>query len=371
MEVVDFLLPLYAGASMGLTPSQIGALVAVELVATMAIRPLAGWLTDTAHRTHVAACGAGLYGLICVGYAVAQGSLALYAAAIVGGVGGAFTWVAVRAMVAEHLREESATFAELLRAQSIGPLVFHPVAIVITEAAGYRAGFIAAAIVCLIASALLLLSPLAEQTEVEATARASSRSIRRRMAPLLLASLVTSASEAGVGLVLLLHLQRAFDLDVWQIAVVFLPGGLALIIVPVYLHHLVLAWGRRVMILAATLASALFAATLAVAPNPVIISGLWVLRACAWATLGPIEDAVIAETTRDRLGQGMSLSGMVALGGAAMGASIAGMVYEGGRWQLACLAFAFIIAASGILSLWALRRVGAADRPPARSVGSP
>lgn len=57
-EVVDFLLPLFAGAAMRLTPAQIGLLMAVELTVSLVMRPVAGSLADRFERRSLAAVGA-------------------------------------------------------------------------------------------------------------------------------------------------------------------------------------------------------------------------------------------------------------------------------------------------------------------------
>ena len=70
-ELVDFLIPLWAGIELGLGSAAIGMLIAVELTVSVAARPLAGRLADTFTRTRIAAAGAFLYALSCLGYAMA------------------------------------------------------------------------------------------------------------------------------------------------------------------------------------------------------------------------------------------------------------------------------------------------------------
>ena len=57
---------------------------------------------------------------------------------------------------------------------------------------------------------------------------------------MLLAVVVTAAAESAIGLLLLLHLQRGLGLDVGPIALVFLPGGIVMSVLPPYLHRFVL-----------------------------------------------------------------------------------------------------------------------------------
>ncbi|KUM32502.1 hypothetical protein [Arthrobacter sp. EPSL27] len=57
------------------------------------------------------------------------------------------------------------------------------------------------------------------------------------MAPLLLVASMTAVAGAGVSLLLLLHLQKALGLEVYQIALIYLPGGIVLTVMPRVLHR--------------------------------------------------------------------------------------------------------------------------------------
>ncbi|MEV7028251.1 MFS transporter, partial [Kitasatospora sp. NPDC093558] len=60
-ELLDFLLPLWAGSALGAGPAAVGALIAVEAALSLLVRPLAGELADRLDPRRVAAAGAGLY----------------------------------------------------------------------------------------------------------------------------------------------------------------------------------------------------------------------------------------------------------------------------------------------------------------------
>ncbi|ARX88800.1 hypothetical protein SMD44_08287 [Streptomyces alboflavus] len=97
--------------------------MAVEMALSVIARPIAGVLSDLFERRYVAATGAVLYAASAAGYALAQNAAAAYAAAAVGGVGGALLWVAVRAIISERLAEDSAVFPRLLASQETGSWV--------------------------------------------------------------------------------------------------------------------------------------------------------------------------------------------------------------------------------------------------------
>lgn len=86
----------------------------------MIARPISGWLVDTRVRTRVAAAGALLHAVSCIGYALATSLPSAFAAAGVGGVGGAFFWIAARAIAVEDLDRDSGSLAGLLSSEALG-----------------------------------------------------------------------------------------------------------------------------------------------------------------------------------------------------------------------------------------------------------
>lgn len=276
-ELVDFLIPLWAGIELGLGSAAIGMLIAVELTVSVAARPLAGRLADTFTRTRIAAAGAFLYALSCLGYALAGSWPWAVAAAAVGGIGGALFWIAVRAVAAESLDTDSGSLAGLLSSESFGSWFFWIPAMVLLPTIGFFGVFIALAVVCLAAALWLLLvrsAPPRVQDDPRGRAKGSG------LGPLLFLAGLTAVAEAGVGLLLLLHLQNAVGLEVYQIALVYLPGGIALTVLPRVLHRFTERRGRRTGYIAASTASAVAAVGLAFTPSPLLIAALWVLT-CA------------------------------------------------------------------------------------------
>ena len=377
-EVVDFMLPLFAAASIGLTPAQIGVLLAVELAVSLAVRPAAGSLADRFERRSVAALGALLYAAACLGYACAADPALAYAAAAVGGAGGALLWVALRAIVGERLGEDSGAFAALVSAEETGSwVVFVPVFLLIGPV-GYQGVFAALAVCCLVGAVIMLTAPRGPARTPSASAASADTAasakeaepapqqtrLLRRLSPMLLAVALTMAAEGVISLLLLLHLQQEFGLGPLQIGLVFLPGGIAMGILPPHLHGLVRRCGRTRMLALASVASAGFAASLAFAPNPVVIGVCWVLAGAAWAVVFPVQQAVIAEASGQlRLGRGLGWYESAALAGGLVGTVAAGYLYEFGSWQIACLAAAAVILTGAVVVPAAVRALGVAQYP--------
>lgn len=113
-ELIDFLIPLWAGITLDVGASQIGFLVAADLIVSVLARPAATWLADTRERRTLAGIGAVLYVLSCGGYAIADSMAIASLAAVLGGVGGALLWVSLRAIIGERLSTDSSVFARLM-----------------------------------------------------------------------------------------------------------------------------------------------------------------------------------------------------------------------------------------------------------------
>ncbi|MFD9881155.1 MFS transporter [Streptomyces alboflavus] len=390
-ELFDFILPLWAGAALGLSATEVGILMAVEMALSVIARPIAGVLSDLFERRYVAATGAVLYAASAAGYALAQNAAAAYAAAAVGGVGGALLWVAVRAIISERLAEDSAVFPRLLASQETGSWVAFVAGMVLIGEIGFDGVFWACVGACLLAAALLLSAPRRQDPAAvrgggaggapgatgpqgavasegakgaAGSAIAGLGAVGRRLRPMLLAVVVTMTAEAAISLLLLMHLQREFDLEVIQVAYVFLPGAIAMSVAAERLHGYVVRFGRTRILMCASFASAAFAAGLAWAPNPVVIAALWILSGLAWAAVIPIQQAVIAEASGEHTGRGMGVYESANLLGALIGALTAGMLYDGADWTVACLSAAALILAGAVVVPRAVRSLGVADVPP-------
>lgn len=364
VDLLDFLIPLWGGAVLGLSTSVVGWLVAAELVVSVLMRPVAGYLADSRPRTRVAAVGAFLYSASCVLYAFAETPGMAFVAAAVGGVAGPLFWISLRAIAAEYLSDDSGTFAGLMSSEALGSWIFWAPAMFLLASYGYSAVFIGLAAAAIAAAVRLLFVPK-EPLVVREEFAGGTRGHVRRLAPLLALGVFVTAAEAGVGLALLLQLQ-ALNLQVWQIALVYLPGGIALTILPRLLHGLVERWGRKPGYAAASIASAGSAAALAVSPPVIVIAALWVFVCAALGLLYPLQKTLVSEASGDRVARGMSLQANADTIGAAIGVVAAGALIAGGWWAPAYLVFSAVIASGTVLGPWAIDRIGR-DRPLAET----
>jgi len=370
-QVVDFVLPLFAGAVLGLSAWETGLLIAASDLMAFLIRPMAGVVVDRADRAVVAALGAGALAVGCGLYALATGlPLALIAAAVTGGAG-AFLWVAIRAIIGERLHADSSVFAKLVEAEETGGWLILVPAVVLLSVAGYRWVFVGIALCCLVAAGELFRSRRQEDPSADDVALAgadlssvSLRDLGRSLRPMLLVIVATMTAEAAISLLLILHLQRGFGLGAVEVAYIFLPGAIAMSVLPTFLHRMVVRLGRRTMLMLGSVASALFALGLAFAPSPPWIAALWVLSAVAWSLVIPVQQAVVAEAAgRAHLGRGLSLYEAACLAGAFLGSLAAGLLYESGGLFLVCIVCAIVILSGAALIPAAVNRLGVANYP--------
>ncbi|WP_337062398.1 MFS transporter [Kineococcus sp. G2] len=363
VELVDFVLPLWAGATLGAGPAAVGALVALELAVSVLLRPVTGLLADTRERRTVAATGALLYALSCAGYAFAPTLPVAFAAAVLGGAGGALFWVPVRAAVAERLEQDPGVYPRLVSWEETGSWVAFVAGLSLLPALGERGLFAGCAAACAVAAGVLLTAPRRASGAPREERGPAARALARRLRPVLAAVAATATAEAAVSVLLLLHLQRGFGLGIVEAALVFLPGAVVMGALPGPLGRLVLRHGRRRVLVGGSLAGAAFAASLAVAPSPPVLAVLWVLSAAACAAVVPVQQAVVAEASGAGTGRGLGLYEAAVLLGGAVGAAAAGVLYQGASWAAACLVAALVLAAGAVLLPYAVRVLGVDDRP--------
>ncbi|MDO4027164.1 MFS transporter [Clavibacter michiganensis] len=361
-QVVDFALPLFAGAVLGLTAAQTGALLAAGLATSFLLRPLGGVAADRHDRTTIAAAAALVLGAGYALVAIAGTFPVVLAGVLVSRLGGAFLWVALRATAGVRHLVDPRAFSRLMSAEELGSWVVLAPAIGLLAAAGYAPTFVAASACALVAGMLFASSrrpaPTLGSSDVDAAravpaagaGRAVMRELARRLRPLLAVVAVIGTAEAAIGLLLVLHLQRELGLGPLAIAWVSLPGGIALAVAPPHLHRLTVRFGRTPVLVSAAIAGAAFAGGLAVARDPVTIAVLWILSALALAAILPIEQAALTEASGPaRVGRALGLYEATTLLAAALGSLAAGILYDAVPWAAACATSAAVILAGGLV----------------------
>ncbi|MFB9568608.1 MFS transporter [Saccharopolyspora hordei] len=373
MEVLEFLLPLYSGAVLGASPAEVGALVAVCSIAALVTRPVSGALADRTDKLAVAALGALLHAGALLGFALSGGLLPAFAMAALSGVGGAFFWVGVRSWTgAQSGSDDARGFGRLLSFEGTGALVAYVLCFVALEDLGYPAVFALGAGSALVAAVLL-------GSTVRGADRGASadeplpedRTAVRTLLPFLGVCGVTAALEAGMALVLIMHLQLEHHYGPYQIASVLAPGFIAFIAVPSVAHHVLARLGGRTAVVLSLLASALVTAVLATSPEPWVLGLVWILSAGALGIALPAEQAAVAGGAGARVGRRISYYESAQLAGVAVGTGAVGVLYERAGIALtgAAAAVALELSAAAVPLAWrALTPTAPTEDPASRTV---
>ena len=163
--------------------------------------------------------------------------------------------------------------------------------------------------------------------------------------------------EAGAALLILLHLQQRLGLTVYEIGMVYLPGALVLMTLPIYAPKITNRLRPSVTISAALLGSAGFTLAMAFAPHPLVIAVLWTLSAVCWAAAVPVEQSVISVGSGTNKGQAMGFYEVAVLLGSVLGPLLLGAIYTYYGWEVAFFIAAGILASGAVTVHFALKPV--------------
>ncbi|MDI2031393.1 MFS transporter [Saccharopolyspora sp. TS4A08] len=352
MEVLDFLLPLYAGAVLAAAPGQSGALVAVCALAALVTRPLSGHLADRLNELVVAAAGAVLHAAALAGFALSGGLPAAFAMAALTGIGSAFFWVGVRSWIGGRSGgDDGRGFGRLLSFEGTGQLIAYVICFTMLEDLGYPAVFALGAVSALLAAVLLGFTARGDDPRPPAPSDPVST---RDLLPFLVICGVTAALEAAMSLLLLLHLQTAHHYGPYAIASALAPGFIAFVLVPNIAHRVLARIGKRTAVMAALLASALVTGVLAAAPEPWVLSVVWIFAAAALGIAIPAEQSAISERAGARIGTRLSHYESAQLAGVAAGTAAIGALYQAAGIAVsgAVAAVALAITAAAVPVAW-------------------
>ncbi|SFS65877.1 MFS transporter [Saccharopolyspora flava] len=366
MEVLDFLLPLYAGAVLAAAPGQAGALVAVCALAALLTRPLSGHLADRVNELLVAAAGAVLHAAALAGFALSIGLPAAFAMAALTGVGSGLFWVGVRSWIGARAGDDDGRgFGRLLSFEGTGQLIAYIICFTMLEDLGYPAVFALGAASALIAAAMLGFTARGGDPRPPAPSDPVST---RDLLPFLGICGVTAALEAAMGLLLLLHLQTAHHYGPYAIASALAPGFIAFILVPNIAHRVLTRIGKRTAVMAALLASALVTGVLAAAPEPWVLSVVWIFAAAALGIAVPAEQSAISERAGARIATRLSHYESAQLAGVAAGTAAIGALYQAAGIAVsgAVAAVALAITAAAVPVAWRSLTSAAALRDTSR-----
>lgn len=342
-DLVDFLLPLWAGASLSMTGAAVGVLVAMVPLGSLVARPVAGVLVDRGHRALPMAGGMLLAALGLAGLAVVGNPWPAATAAALIGAGLGLTLVAFLTHVADSGHSDRG-FGTMFAWESRGTGVALVVGIGAAGAVGYRPVFGALAAAC-----LLVCIPLSRQPRRLLGAPLPTPSLGSSHRGGLRLGLVclTSLAQSGFMLSALLRLQRHDGLDVMGVALTMLPGLVVFMIAGSWSGALV-ARATRGMVLAGCYAvMAVGALLMGFWPGPLGVGAGWLTAAAGIAVAVPLQRAAVTGAGGP-VGRAFGRYGLVTLSAASAGAVLAGSAFTHVTWTTICVTLATLLALGAV-----------------------
>ncbi|MGW5876536.1 MFS transporter [Nocardiopsis terrae] len=355
-DVLEFLLPLWAGAALAATPAQTGWLVAAASGAAVIARPLAARAVDRGRRLGWAALGSACFTVSLLGYALSEAMWMAFVATVVCGVGNAFFWIAVRSWVGTSSSNSISAYGRLLRYEGQGSLAAYVMCFVLLGQIGYSYVFALGALSCL-AATVLLLKASSREGEPAFPEREQADTPLKRTFPFLTLCAVTAAVESGIALVLLIHLQQGLGFTVYEVAYVLAPGFLVFILVPAKAEAVTRRTGVAGTITLTLAMSALLGWTLVFSPSPLVIAVVWAAYCACLGLAVPTEQAVVSGTSGRRIGRGMSRYENSQLVGAAAGSVAFGAMYGANGLPMSGLVAGTALALCALSAPYLLRRL--------------
>lgn len=341
VDLVDMLLPLWAGAGLALTGTGAGILTAMLPLGSLAGRPLAGRLVDDGHRAAPLIGGlfAGALGAALL--AATSGPWLPGLGALVLGLGVGLVLIATMAVVADRSAGGAdAGFAELFAWESRGTLVALVVGVTLAASLGYPAAFWVTAAACLAACCLVAMR--APSRGVVAAPGDTAGSAR------LVVVFITALAQSALMLVAMLRLQRHEGLDILIVSLILLPGLVLFALAGSLFSGLTRGRRPAVALYVAYIVVGAGAVLMALWPTEWGIGAGWVLAAGAIAVAVPLQRAA-ATGSGHPLGQALGRYGMTVLAGSSAGAVAAGYAFTHLPWIVVCGSIAaLLVTAAGI-----------------------
>lgn len=364
--VLGVYLPLY-GRELGASAFQVGALFSAFGLVGVLARPLVGLGADRLGRRPFILLGAGAYAVAAALSAVSVTLPLLFASRIAAGVGSAFFWVGIRALLADLGRDGSRgrLFGRLVTASttgaSVGTVAGSGAVFVLGLVAGWRVVFAGVAVASLLALALLYRRvPAGEPAKAAPVARPASGAA---LLFLLGTSFAVAGAYAMLAPVVLLYLQDRFGANEFVLGIAFGPAAVVYALAPARLGGLGDRYNRRFLMAGALLSSAVSSAFQTVAPGLVAMGFVWLLEAMLVSAALPAQDAVVSELSGgDVRGRAYGFYAAATGLGGALGPLAGGWLYDNaGRASPFWLAAAVLVWAGGLV-VWKLPETRVAGR---------
>ena len=352
-EVAEFLLPLWAGVQLGVSAGVSSGLLALLLVGAVAGRFLGGRLVDRGLRVGVALSATVMLTMGMAGFAL-TGSVPIAAvAAVLVGVGGALFMVSVMAHLAD-LGGGTRRYGALFSWESFGGLAAFAVVLGLFDVVTFPRVFGALAAAVAVSVALVAVSGMPHRV-VPSPAAPMTRVERRRLVPVLGLIGVTALAQSTLLLLAMFQLQRGLSLKIQDVGLLLGPGYLLFVTAGAWSHRVTTRIGPAATLYVALAAATTTALLLSLSQEAVGVALAWCAAAIGLGLAHPVERAAVASKSDGRVGRAFGLQGVAALGGGALGAALAGWLFDVAPWTVACVGPAAVTAIALVLVKPAVR----------------
>ena len=354
LYTISFVLPIYA-QQLGASAADIGGLFFVFAIVIVLIRPLAGAAMDSFGRKNFFLLGLVCYVVAMGWFAAATDIAALYMARLIQGIGAALTWIASYTIAAELA--VSGRRGEALgqvdgasdRGAFCGALVALLPLALLPLRLGWRVLFLSYAVLAIIGVGVAwwgvpetrLVRPRALPSGkrlrwsvyrvlgVMVTTESAAAPVSRSFLRLLVVAFGTKASWALVSPLLLIYLQQKFSMELWQLALAYLPATLILGFLPAYTGRLSDRTDRIPLIALGLGWSGLVSFFLPNLPNLAYFTAFYALNAFGIVTTMPAQKALAGDLTRrEDWGKAFGLYTFAGSMGSAIGPLLGGWLYD-------------------------------------------
>ncbi|MDO4897962.1 MAG: MFS transporter [Rothia sp. (in: high G+C Gram-positive bacteria)] len=342
-ELIDFILPLWAASTLKLSPSLIGAVLAVELATAIIARPIAGKWADRADRRLLISAGAGIFAAGLLTLSIVGSVPFLFLASILLGLGSAFFWVPLRAVVAESANPQQA-FSKLTSAEGTGIWVVYIIALSALPFINFQGVYAIGAVAALGAAVYIalgvVLKPSPQENLTDCHSQTSATIDHKNL--LIFVALVALV-EAAASIYLLLCLQEQFGLELMEIVWLYLPGLVVYSVVPQWGIPLVQALGQRVLVFICLGLSVVGISLVTLFPEPWVLALGWAFLCCSWGWLDPLQQSTATRVIPGGFGRAFGRYEAATLIGGALGSLAGGFTLQIQMPLWVCLAAMIVV----------------------------
>jgi len=373
--IISPLLPT-VGEELGIREGLLGTLVSVYSIMVGIFAVLAGPVSDRIGRRRILLAGTGLMALGLVGHLLVAGYASFMGIRILTGVAGGILSGAAVAYIGDHFPPDRRGWATgwVMSGAAFGQILGIPLGVILAGSAGFRLPFLLFG-VCMAGAFVLIFVRLPQPAVARSQEPLRPISLLHGYRTLLRepgvpwAALSFFLMFAGISLYVVYlptWLEREVGITTNQIGLLFLAGGVANVLIGPQAGRVSDRIGRKGIILASCsgLSVVMAFTTLVVGSFATALPYFFLIMALVAMRIGPFSALLTGLVTDDRRGSLLSLS--VALGqvGFALGAALAGFLYQFIGYGAASTLAGVSVLAMGLMVWWRIPETRPVASPP-------